>query len=153
MKPIRNSAKAIIVRNNAILTISKIDHHGTYYILPGGGQHHGESLIEAVKRECYEELGIHVKVGDVRFIRDYISDHHEFAEFDKGVHQLEIMFECTIENNEQPRIGQIPDVDQTGVEWLPLLTLENFRLYPRAIIPMLKVFNLINMPIYMGDVN
>lgn len=43
MRPIRNSAKAIIVENDCLLAITQQDPDGLYYILPGGGQEPGET--------------------------------------------------------------------------------------------------------------
>ncbi|MEC1177482.1 NUDIX domain-containing protein [Metasolibacillus meyeri] len=49
---IRNSAKAIIVKDEKLLAIKIQENGGTYYILPGGGQEHGENLHQALQREC-----------------------------------------------------------------------------------------------------
>ena len=56
MKPIRNSAKAVIIQNEKILLTKNKDDFGFFYLFPGGGQDHGEELKDAVKRECLEEL-------------------------------------------------------------------------------------------------
>jgi hypothetical protein len=42
MKPIRNSAKAIVIRDGYLLSIRNRDADGDWYILPGGGQNHGD---------------------------------------------------------------------------------------------------------------
>lgn len=49
---IRNSAKAVILKDSKILLTRNIDNEGVFYLFPGGGQDHGETLTEAVKREC-----------------------------------------------------------------------------------------------------
>ena len=41
---IRNSAKAVIVKDEKLLTVKIQENGGIYYILPGGGQEHGENL-------------------------------------------------------------------------------------------------------------
>ncbi len=38
-----------------------------YYVIPGGGVEDGEEIIEAVKREVLEELGIEIEVTDKYF--------------------------------------------------------------------------------------
>ena len=50
----RNSAKAVILKDNKLLAIEKVDRDGQWYLLPGGGQEFGETLIDALKRECLE---------------------------------------------------------------------------------------------------
>lgn len=59
---IRQAARAIVFddqQNIALLHVEK----GGYYKLPGGGVEDGEDLITALKRECLEEIGCHVDVG------------------------------------------------------------------------------------------
>lgn len=53
---IRNSAKAIIIQDDELLALKMEDKDGYYFILPGGGQEHGENLHETLKRECKEEM-------------------------------------------------------------------------------------------------
>jgi hypothetical protein len=49
----RKSAKAVIVRDEKLLVIVKRGAEGEYFVLPGGGQEHLESLPDALRRECY----------------------------------------------------------------------------------------------------
>lgn len=44
MISIRNSAKAIIIKDGRILLTKNEDQFGTFYLLPGGGQEKGVSL-------------------------------------------------------------------------------------------------------------
>ncbi|MBN2830632.1 MAG: NUDIX domain-containing protein [Candidatus Cloacimonetes bacterium] len=149
---IRNSIKAIIIRDNKLLTIKCHDHLGTFYLLPGGGQNHGETMLEAVKRECLEEIGCEVKTGCLLFIREYLADNHEFAKFDAGVHQIEFMFECTINEQCIPKNGHNIDSYQVDVEWLELSKLMDYRLYPQKLRPYL-MGNEFEGTIYLGDIN
>jgi 8-oxo-dGTP pyrophosphatase MutT (NUDIX family) len=153
MKPIRSAPKAIIVENGRLLALKMRDAEGLWYILPGGGQHVGETLDEALKRECREELGVDVEVGQLRFVRDYIGKNHEFADEDSDAHQVECMFECRIIDAAGLGNGTDPDPGQVGVEWLPAETLEEYRLYPKALRPLIKHMDTEPLPIYMGDVN
>lgn len=93
---IRNSAKAIVIRDNCLLAIRNLDAQGDWYILPGGGQEHGETLPQALQRECLEELGTIVQVGTLKLVREYIAQNHEFANQDSQVHQMEFMFACEV---------------------------------------------------------
>ena len=47
MRHIRNSAKAIIIKDEKILLTKNQDTLGIFYLLPGGGQEPGESIVEA----------------------------------------------------------------------------------------------------------
>lgn len=147
----RNSAKAIIKRDDHILLIKKEDEQGAYYIFPGGGQEKFETLEEAVRRECLEELDVAVEVHDLVCIREYIGRHHEFAEFDRDVHQIEFYFLCTITEEHVNGEPIQPDTDQIGTEWIPVQQIVEYRIYPKAM--MQPIQNVSHHPIYLGDVN
>jgi 8-oxo-dGTP diphosphatase len=118
---VRLSVKAIITQHGRLLVLKNRDSVGEWFMLPGGGQEHGETIPAALNRECLEEIGSEVIVGPLRFIRDYIAKHHEFDTSDGGAHQVELMFECKLTSAPGP--GTIPDAMQTGIEWLELSTL------------------------------
>lgn len=150
---IRVSVKAIIVKDYKLLTAKKQDVEGFFYTIPGGGQNHSESIEQALIRECKEEIAVTVKMKRLLFIRDYIGENHEFQDHAKRkVHQIEIMFEAEIVSG-TPANGSEPDNGQLGVEWLPLNEIENYRLYPKALINHLKHYPDIKEGIYLGDVN
>ncbi|MFC7686072.1 NUDIX domain-containing protein [Ureibacillus sp. GCM10028918] len=153
--PIRNSAKAIIIQDENILAIKKEDKDGYYYILPGGGQEHGENLHQTLKRECIEEINAEVEIGILLFIREYIGKNHEHFEFDSEVHQTEYMFLCkVIEESRDIGNGIIPDEGQIGVEWLPLSELLSFRLYPQTMREyIIDYIEGKDLPVYLGDIN
>ncbi|MBP2241547.1 ADP-ribose pyrophosphatase YjhB (NUDIX family) [Cytobacillus eiseniae] len=152
---IRNSAKALIVQENKLLAIKKQDKEGYYFILPGGGQEHGENLHETLKRECIEEINADVEIGDLLFIREYIGKNHEHFAFDSAIHQTEYMFLCkVIEGSKEIGNGTVPDDGQIGVEWLPLSELLNFRVYPQSMREyLLDYIAGKQTPVYLGDVN
>lgn len=153
MRAIRNSAKAIIIRDNQLLVIKNTTDGEDWFLLPGGGQNHGESLREALSRECMEEASVEVEIGDIIFIRDYISKNHEFAETDNDAHQVEFMFQCSISEDAEPEAGSEIDQWQTGVEWLPLDDLAECKLYPAVLRKALSSGIPENNVIYLGDVN
>jgi 8-oxo-dGTP diphosphatase len=149
---VRVSVKAIIVVDGRLLVTRNRDAEGDFFLLPGGGQEHGESLPDALRRECREEIGVDVEVHDVRLVRDYIGRNHEFADHNSDAHQLEIMFRCTLRGEVVAGGGTMPDAWQVGVDWLDLASLGEQRLYPKVlqrVLPHLPA----DSPIYLGDVN
>jgi 8-oxo-dGTP diphosphatase len=149
MKPIRNSIKAVIKRNDRVLLIKNVDRDGFWYTFPGGRQNAGEDMHAAVRRECFEETGFNVTVGALRFIREYIGQHHEFAVTDSGVHQVELYFECLLDGPADPKNGHSKDTNQVDVEWVALSRLSEIRLYPKVFQQGLDGFD----SIYLGDIN
>ncbi|MGG4047063.1 NUDIX domain-containing protein [Paenibacillus favisporus] len=134
MKPIRNSAKAIIIQQGKLLLTKNKDNDGFFYLFPGGGQEHGEVLKETLKRECIEELGVQVEVQDLVYVREYIGKNHEFAAWDYDVHQVEFYFVCSLAQEAPAQMdGTQPDQDQIGVEWVDIRQLDHIRLYPKAL--------------------
>jgi 8-oxo-dGTP diphosphatase len=148
----RISVKALIIDGARILLAKHRDDAGIYYILPGGGQEFGESAAVALARECREEIGVDVDVGELLGTRDYIARNHEFAARDKA-HQVELMFRCTLSpNSPPPSLGAAPDPRQIGVEWIELAELSRVRLYPRRLAEVL-VARGVHAFGYLGDVN
>jgi 8-oxo-dGTP diphosphatase len=150
--PIRNSAKAIIIADGKLLCTKNQDDLGSFYLLPGGGQEPGETLVEALQRECLEEIGAEPDVSDLRFIREYIGKNHEFAVADAHAHQVEFYFTCRLAAPAILENGAKPDSWQIGVEWLNVAELDEYRIYPQVLIQVLRE-NESEFPVYLGDVN
>ena len=152
-KRIRPAARAIIICNGCLLATKMRDHRGVYYILPGGGQNHGETLEDAVKRECLEEVGLVVKVLRLLYVREYIGKNHNFSKRHVAFHQLEHVFECSVDDPEGACPGLETDNHQIGVSWLSLEAFDNIRFYPEAIKPYIKPDRLAFPSLYLGDCN
>lgn len=149
----RNSSKAIIVQDQRILLTVNSDDQGDFYLLPGGGQKHGETLHQTLKREVLEETGWVVEAGELILVRDYIGANHEFAQWESDAHQTEFMFEARpVRRLDKPLLQ---DVWQTGMEWVQIDRLDEIRLYPsvlKKILPEL-LSGTYEGPLYLGDVN
>ncbi|UII57581.1 NUDIX domain-containing protein [Cytobacillus spongiae] len=149
---IRNSAKAIIIKENQLLLTKNVDEEGFFYLYPGGGQEHGETLHQAVVRECIEETGSRVEAQELVFVREYIGKNHEHAHFDSKVHQVEFYFRCQlIEHGETPHH---PDSHQVGMEWVPMEELSEIRVYPKELSKfVLARIRRDDASVYLGDIN
>jgi len=152
MKPIRNSAKAVIIVDDRLLLTKNRDDRGFFYLFPGGGQEKGEELKDAVVRECMEEMGREVEAGELLFVREYIGKNHQFAETDHDFHQVEFYFRCRLKSPEADAVhASQPDDHQVGVEWIPLDRLHEIEVYPNALVK--KLQNGVRGPCYIGDTN
>ena len=146
----RISVKGLIIDAGRILLPLHRDETGLYYILPGGGQEPGEALSDALVRECREELGVEVAVGELLGARDYIAANHEFAATDDA-HQVELMFRCTFVSG-TPGSGTALDPRQIGAEWVDIAALAGVRFYPKRLADVLLGHG--DAPFgYLGDVN
>ena len=152
---IRNSAKSIIISGEKILLTKNQDNDGYFYLFPGGGQEHGETIHQALIRECIEEIGQQVEIEELLHIREYIGKNHEYSSFDFDVHQVEFYFTCKIvsEINSYKKPSN-PDIHQVGIEWIPVEKLLQYRVYPKELRKyIIKHFNDVKSPVYLGDIN
>ena len=150
---IRNSAKAVIVKEDKLLAVKIQENGGTYYILPGGGQEHGENLHQALERECREELGTEIEIGELIFVREYIGKNHELAAYHAHAHQTEFMFLCHVHQDTFDN-GSNPDKGQAGTEWLPIKDLLEYKLFPQALrTHLISYFDSGKATTYVGDIN
>jgi ADP-ribose pyrophosphatase YjhB (NUDIX family) len=150
MNTVRLSVKAIIVRDGKLLVLRCRDAEGDWYMLPGGGQEHGETVHEALRRECVEEVGYDVRVDRLRYVRDYIAKNHEFAAEEGDVHGVELMFECEIASGDG--VPTLVDRGQIDTAWIPLADVASSRLYPKTLAPLLASPPC-DEAVYLGDVN
>ena len=147
---IRTATKAIIIENEKIL-LNKYSKDRTWYTFPGGGQDHNEDLKSNLRRECLEEMGADVEVGDVLFVREYIADHHNPSPNRVGYHQVNIIFQCKLASDKFVTPLQ-PDPNQIGVEWVPIKDLLEYNLYPLSIRKeIIDHFDGGNDKIYLGE--
>ena len=153
MRWIRHACRAVIVRDGRLLTIKMCDRSGIFYILPGGGQNHGETMSAGLRRECLEEINLEVTVGKLLYVREYIGRNHRFSKSHRNFHQVEAVFSCSIPDGAEPAAGTETDRKQIGIEWLEIDRLRNVRFLPGEAIPFICNENAADQNRYLGDIN
>ncbi|MDD1780743.1 NUDIX domain-containing protein [Enterovibrio sp. ZSDZ35] len=148
MHPLRVSVRAVCYKDNAILLAEHRDDRGLWYILPGGGIQHNETMAQAFDRELLEETGGKAVMGDVLFVREVIADLLDTTYLPEHLHQIELFVEA--KHFEQVTQPMAPDKDQIGMVWMPLHHLPNLLFFPKTMVPSLqnKVFD----RIYQGHI-
>ncbi len=128
--------RAIILKNNQLLTIKRVKTNITYFVFPGGGVESGEGLEEAIKRECEEELGVNIDI-----VKKFISKRFDIGE----IEQVEHFYICEIVSGELGT-GDGPEYNNNlgyegthKIEWLDIFDLLNYDLRPKEIA--LKLIN------------
>ena len=127
---IRNAARALIVRQKKILLLRKEGGgRGERFALPGGAQDPGETLKEALNRECIEEIGTSVDIGDLIHVADFFKLRDTQPPTRR--HVVEFLFRCSISDDYSPRSGHRPDKHQVEVIWAELDELAQLPLFPQ----------------------
>ena len=125
-----NGVRAIIIEGGKVLLMHRVKSGQEYWVFPGGGVEDIDmSLEEALKRECLEELGVEVKIGDLFFQKPSLAD--------KTMGRMELFYNCNIISGEVGT-GTGPefsgrDIEKYGtykVEWLSLEEIKDKTVYP-----------------------
>ena len=146
---IRNAVRAVIVRNDQVLLLKKAGgDRGERYALPGGAQNLGETLAQALSRECLEEIGSTVEIVDLM----NVADHFKTRETDPPStrHMVEFLFRCTVPDDYIAQNGIKPDKSQIDVVWVNLANLAAMRLYPETLSHWLPEGILLDTAVYLG---
>jgi ADP-ribose pyrophosphatase YjhB (NUDIX family) len=129
---IRNAARAVILRDGEILLLRKSGGSGgERFALPGGAQDLGETLEQALNRECREEIGTEVEILDLLHLADYFKPRDTDPPSTR--HLVEFLFHCRVPADYTPRNGHRPDKHQVGVLWQPLESLGEINLLPSSL--------------------
>lgn len=121
VRMIRNSAKALIIKDGKMLAIKIKDDNEEWYIMPGGGQETEELLSKTVCREVAEELGMNAEAKELVFVIEGVHGER--------FHRVDLVFLCEY-------IGEIKnpvlhsDINQVGYDWLEIKSLNHLPLYP-----------------------
>ncbi len=106
------------------------------WLLPGGRCEMHEASAEVVQRELWEETGLAVEVGPLRFVTEYF-----FSENNRRFHQLGLYYELTLSGPPGLDWGQTfyrTEGDQfLTFSWFGPEELANARLYPSGLKPWL----------------
>lgn len=110
---------AIIDDSNRIL-LGRRDDDGTW-CLPGGRLEPGESFADCARRECSEELGYEVELGDiVAVLSNPDSQLHRYPD-GRTVHFVGVVFRGHLGAKSGDGDGEFIEVDWFGNDQLPLL--------------------------------
>lgn len=154
-RAVRSAARALIVEQGKLLTVRmrRPGEKQDFLILPGGGQQHGETLMQTLRRECAEELGTVPEIHEVAYIREYIGKNHTFARQHANFHQLEIVFRCSLPADAALDAGHEHDKHQVGLSWIPLAELAQHNVYPQVLTTYCDGTTIAISPLYLGDIN
>lgn len=148
LPPIRNTPRAVIIRGGRILLLRKDgDARGERFGLPGGEQELGESLHDALIRECMEEIDASISVGELIYVAEFFKQKDTVPPMRR--HLMEFLFLCSLPDDYAPRNGPSPDKHQVEVVWRELQILPSLVLFPEYLIEAIASIEN-DMPTYLG---
>ena len=124
----RYRAAAIIIENNHVLFAG--NERENYYYSIGGGVHIGETAENAVKREVFEETGIHYDIDRLVFI------HENFFLGDGGIldgkkcHEIEFYFLMKSRGTQELKSNSYTHGVKENMYWIPISELGKYKAYP-----------------------
>lgn len=127
----KNRVRAIIIQDSKILLIKRVKPEIVYWVIPGGGVEENETLEVALQRECLEELGIEVNVGQSVFEMD--------SKKIETIGQKEFFCPCIIiggalGSGDGPEYQKDTSyVGQYIIEWVDIKSLLDYDLKPEEI--------------------
>ncbi|WP_145147816.1 NUDIX domain-containing protein [Paenibacillus xylanexedens] len=122
-RKIRNSAKALIIKDGRILAIRQEDNGDVIYLLPGGSQNAGETLTDAVKREVAAEIGVDVEPLSLEFVIEGV--------YGAALHRVDFVFLAEYIGLMDNNSSILPsDENQVEYEWLDIKNLIQQPLLP-----------------------
>jgi ADP-ribose pyrophosphatase YjhB (NUDIX family) len=150
--PIRNAARALILQDDKILLLRKEGYEkGQRFALPGGAQDIGETLVQALARECMEEIGTRVDIHGLAYVADSFKPRDTDPPSTRQL--VEFLFECTVPDDYTPVNGSHPDKHQVEVVWVRLDELAGMTLYPRSLAPYLADTRERTGTVYLGAID
>lgn len=127
---IRNATRGVIIRDGELLVLRKVSaERGEWLALPGGAQDAGETLQQALSRECIEEIGTAVDVGELVHVADFFKRRD--TEPPTRRHLVEFLFRCGVPDDYVPHNGHHPDKHQVDVIWVPTSEVPRLTLLPQ----------------------
>ena len=120
-------AGAIIIEDGCVL-LAKTDEADYYYNV-GGGVHIGETAEEAVKREVFEETGVHYEVDRLVFVQEnffvdeVISKGMEF-------HEIALHFLMKPMGKREITKESFGCAGKEYMNWIPLEDLKKYTVFP-----------------------
>ena len=131
----KTRVRAVIIEQGKILLVHRVKPMKEYWVFPGGGLEENDVSPQlGLVRECREEIGVTVEVGEL------------LMEEPLGQDQIELFFRCCIVDGKVgtgtgPEFSRDKTISGTyGLEWLDTKNLNGLDLQPerlKTLIPLL----------------
>jgi len=143
-KQLESACRAFILHEKKILLCKQKMRN--FWTLPGGSVKEGETLVECISREIFEEIGVKLQIEQMLFIRELINSSR---------HRIEFYFSTKRQDNPQfyEEISPCNEIAET--RFFTLEELSFIKLKPVCLPDLIsETFNETSVfPRYLGNVN
>jgi len=110
----------LLINDKQEILVSDECRHGfSMTKFPGGGLEFGEGLIDGLKREYIEELGVEIEVKELFYVNDFL----QISAFNKNQQLISFYYKVEISDYslfEIQKTGHPSDYDGGIQRWIPL---------------------------------
>ena len=125
----RYRAAAIIIEDNSILFVG--NEKENYYYSVGGGVHMGETALEAVVREVYEETGVKYEVDRLAIIHENFFNQHQGSLKGLECHEICFYFLMKPRGTKELNSNSYTLGVKEEMYWLPINDLASYNTFPK----------------------
>jgi len=138
----RIRVSAVAIESDTLLTV-RFSYSGKYvYALPGGGVERGEPILESLKREWNDELGVNIEPGRLLIVGDAPGDK-------RHPRTLHLVFEAQ-EVSGKPRLIKGATGGQ-DMYWIPKEEIADSALYPDIGHQLMDVLSGTSAPLFIPN--
>ena len=124
----RYRAAAIIVEDGYVLFAG--NEKDDYYYSIGGGVHMGETAEDAVKREVFEETGIHYEIDHLAVIHENFFNDNRGALKDMDCHEIALFYVMKPRGTRELNSDSYTQGVRESMYWLPIAELDKYKAFP-----------------------
>lgn len=124
----RYRAGAIIIEDGCVLLAGNENEDYLYSV--GGGVHMGETAEDAVRREVYEETGVHYEIDRLAVIHENFFDHNTGLLKGLNCHEICFYFLMKPRGTQKLHSNSYSFGAREEMHWIPIEELEKYKAYP-----------------------
>ena len=124
----RYRAAAVIIEEGSVLMVT--NEKADYYYSIGGGVHMGETAEDAVKREVFEETGVHYEVDRLLFVHEnFFIDG--LVSRERLCHEVALYFLMKPKGSQKlPKHESVCFFGKESLRWIPVEKYGEFKAFP-----------------------
>lgn len=124
----RYRAGAIIIEDNCVLFAGNKNEDYLYSI--GGGVHMGEKAEDAVKREVFEETGVHYEIDHLAVIHENFFDENKGVLKNLDCHEISFYFLMKPKGSKELNSNSYSHGAKEEMFWIPIKELNKHKAFP-----------------------